>query len=68
MYIYICMIYTVVYLVGYVYHVYIYIYIYTNTHIYIYIYIIHDLLNTRPYMSHLKAKIRRAVFQTNSTK
>ena len=38
MYIYICVIYTVMYLVGYVYHVYIYIYIYTHTHIYIYIY------------------------------
>ena len=46
----------------------IYIYIHLHTHTYIYIYIIHDLLNTRPYMSHLKAKIRRAVFQTNSTK
>ena len=39
MYIYICMIYTVVYLVGYVYHVYIYIYIHLHTHTYIYIYI-----------------------------
>ena len=26
----------------------------------------HDLLNTRPYMSHLKAKIKRPVFQKNS--
>ena len=28
----------------------------------------HGLLNTRPYMSHLKAKIKRPVFQKNSTK
>ena len=28
----------------------------------------HDLLSTRPRMSHLKAKIKRPVFQTNSTK
>ena len=26
------------------------------------------LLNTRPYMSHLRAKIKRPVFQKNSTK
>ena len=28
----------------------------------------HDLPSTRPYMSHLKAKIKRPVFQKNSTK
>ena len=28
----------------------------------------HDLLNIWPYMSHLKAKIKRPVFQKNSTK
>ena len=30
--------------------------------------IFHGLLNTRPYMSHFKAKIKRPVFQKNSTK
>ena len=28
----------------------------------------HGLLNTRSYMSHVKAKIKRPVFQKNSTK
>ena len=28
----------------------------------------YGLLNTQPYMSHLKAKIKRLVFQKNSTK
>ena len=28
----------------------------------------HGLLDTRPYMSHLKAKIKRPVFQKNATK
>ena len=32
------------------------------------IHIYHGLLNTRPYMSHLKAKIKTSVFQKNSTK
>ena len=63
-------------------YIYIYIFIYNiyiyNIYIYIYnIYIFtlycnityyHCLLNTRPYLSHLKTKIKRPVFQKNSRK